>query len=64
MASPAYRPSLSDQVRAMTAEVKTLVNARLKDILREEGLPVSGVKSELQIRIIARKICQSRLAQG
>ena len=39
----------------MTAEIKTLVNARLKEILREEGLPVSGVKSELQIRIIARR---------
>jgi hypothetical protein len=38
----------------MVDEVKTLINNRMKEILREEGLTVSGIKSELQIRIIAR----------
>ena len=47
--------SQPEQVRAMIAEVKTLVNPRLKDILRAEQLAVSGLKSELQIRIIARE---------
>lgn len=34
------------------AMIKTLTNAQLKEILRTEGLPVSGVKYTLQIRII------------
>ncbi|KAL9044469.1 MAG: hypothetical protein Q9214_002393, partial [Letrouitia sp. 1 TL-2023] len=34
--------------------VKTLVNAQLKNILKKEGLLVSGVKAALQDRIIAR----------
>ena len=37
------------------AKVKTLVNAQLKYILKDEGLPVSGVKAAMQDRIIARK---------
>ncbi len=43
-----------DQVQAMVAQVKTLTVEKLKTLLRLEGLPVSGVKSELQIRTIAR----------
>ncbi|KIW71164.1 hypothetical protein, variant [Phialophora macrospora] len=42
-----------DDVRAMIASVKTLTVEKLKNILRFEGLPLSGVKSELQIRTIA-----------
>jgi len=37
----------------MVAQVKTLTVEKLKTLLRTEGLPVSGVKSELQIRTIA-----------
>jgi hypothetical protein len=43
-----------DDVRAMIASVKTLTVEKLKNLLRFEALPLSGVKSELQIRIIAR----------
>ncbi len=43
-----------DQAQAMVAQVKTLTVERLKVLLRTESLPVSGVKSELQIRTIAR----------
>lgn len=43
-----------DQVQAMVAHVKTLTVEKLKTLLRSEGLAVSGVKSELQIRAIAR----------
>ena len=42
---------------ATIAKVKTLVNNQLKQILRKEGLPVSGAKATLQTRIIDRK-CQ------
>lgn len=43
-----------DQAQAMVAQVKTLTVEKLKNLLRTESLPVSGVKSELQIRTIAR----------
>lgn len=36
----------------MVALVKTMTNAQLKEILRSEGLAVSGVKASLQLRII------------
>ena len=42
----------SSDLQSVVALVKTLTNAQLKDILRNEGLAVSGVKSALQIRII------------
>jgi hypothetical protein len=42
-------------LRPLEARIKLLLNARLKDILRHQGLTVSGVKSELQIRLLARK---------
>jgi hypothetical protein len=54
MASAGYGQA-RDQVQAIIAQVKTLTVDNLKKILRSEGLPVSGVKSELQIRTIARK---------
>ncbi|RAH42998.1 Zn-finger transcription factor [Aspergillus brunneoviolaceus CBS 621.78] len=39
-------------LQSTVALVKTLTNAQLKDILRNEGLAVSGVKASLQIRIL------------
>lgn len=39
----------------MIAHTKTLLNAQLKQVLSAENLKVSGVKSELQIRIISRE---------
>ena len=42
-------------IPAMESEIKTFINVKLKDILRDEGLVVSGIKSELQMRLIARK---------
>lgn len=42
----------SSELQSAIALVKTLTNAQLKDILRDEGLAVSGVKAALQIRII------------
>ncbi|KAL4801731.1 transport protein particle component-domain-containing protein [Aspergillus unguis] len=44
----------SSELQSAIALVKTLTNAQLKDILRDEGLAVSGVKATLQIRIIER----------
>ena len=41
-------------LQSVVALVKTLINVQLKDILRSENLPVSGVKSHLQFRIIER----------
>ena len=49
MASAGY------SIPAMEAEIKTFINAKLKDVLRDEGLLVSGIKSELQMRLIACK---------
>lgn len=40
--------------QSVVALIKTLINVQLKDILRSEYLPVSGVKSTLQFRIIDR----------
>ena len=45
-------PASSD---ATIARVKTLVNNQLKQILKKEGLPVSGAKATLQTRIIDRE---------
>ncbi|KIX10464.1 uncharacterized protein Z518_01547 [Rhinocladiella mackenziei CBS 650.93] len=41
-----------DQVQAMVAQVKTMTVEKLKNLLRTEGLQVSGIKSELQHRTI------------
>ncbi|OAG35373.1 hypothetical protein AYO21_10444 [Fonsecaea monophora] len=49
-----YMPAQAqDNVQALIAQVKTLTVEKLKNVLRSEGLPLSGVKSELQIRTIA-----------
>ncbi|KAK2761395.1 SUMO ligase siz1 [Arachnomyces sp. PD_36] len=39
-------------LQTVVALIKTLINAQLKQILRSENLPVSGVKSTLESRII------------
>lgn len=41
-------------IQIVIAKVKTLINAQLKNILKRENLPVSGVKSAMQTRIIER----------
>ncbi|KAF7126169.1 hypothetical protein CNMCM5793_002591 [Aspergillus hiratsukae] len=46
----------SSELQSVVALVKTLTNAQLKDILRSEGLAVSGVKASLQLRIIDCRI--------
>ena len=45
---------LAEQTRHMVAQTKTLLNEQLRKVLKEEGLTVSGVKNELQLRIINR----------
>lgn len=45
-------------LRSVEARIKLLLNAQLKAILRDQHLAVSGVKSELQIRLLARKVAQ------
>jgi hypothetical protein len=45
---------LAEQTRHMVAQTKTLLNEQLRKVLKEEGLAVSGVKNELQLRIINR----------
>jgi hypothetical protein len=40
------------ELQSVVALVKTMTNAQLKEILRSEGLTVSGVKASLQFRII------------
>jgi hypothetical protein len=50
---------LADQTRHMVAQTKTLLNEQLRKVLKEEGLVVSGVKTELQLRIINRTVPRS-----
>jgi hypothetical protein len=45
----------SAELRPLEGRIKMLLNAKLKVILREQNLPVSGIKSELQIRLLTRK---------
>jgi hypothetical protein len=42
----------ASDLQSVVALVKSLINSQLKTILRSEYLPVSGVKSILQTRII------------
>lgn len=60
MATSAYAQS-QDQVQQMIALVKTLTVEKLKVLLRTENLTVGGVKSELQIRTIARTAARQLL---
>ncbi|KKY21086.1 putative miz zinc finger protein [Phaeomoniella chlamydospora] len=46
-------------VERLNLKIKTLLNAHLKDILRQEGLPVSGIKQELVNRLQARGFIQN-----
>ncbi|KAJ5675889.1 hypothetical protein N7462_008786 [Penicillium macrosclerotiorum] len=41
------------EIPQLVALIKTLTNPQLKDLLRNEGLAVSGVKASLQLRIIS-----------
>lgn len=50
------QPVQPDLVRRMVAQTKTLLNDQLRRVLREESMTVSGVKAELQNRIIGRMI--------
>lgn len=42
----------SSELPRLVALIKTLTIPQLKDLLRNEGLPVSGLKASLQLRII------------
>ena len=42
---------------AVIAQVKRLINAQLKAVLKQCNLPVSGAKAALQQRIITRMCC-------
>ncbi|KAL3455632.1 transport protein particle component-domain-containing protein [Aspergillus heterothallicus] len=42
----------TSEVQSVIALIKTMTNMQLKEILRAEGLAVSGVKAALQMRII------------
>lgn len=46
-------PANPEQV---AAKVKTLINSQLKQVLKKEGLPVSGAKATLQSRITDREL--------
>lgn len=45
-------PANPEQV---AVRVKSLINNQLKQVLKKEGLPVSGAKATLQTRIIDRE---------
>ncbi len=46
-------------LRSVEVRIKLLLNAQLKGLLRDQGLAVSGVKTELQIRLLVRKAALS-----
>lgn len=48
----AVMSTMSSEVATLTAFIKPLTNPQLKDLLRYEGLQVSGLKATLQFRII------------
>ena len=52
--SNASRSVQADLLRGTIAEIKQLTVDRLRRLLRSEELQVSGVKNELQQRLIAR----------
>lgn len=47
----------SSELPRLVALIKTLTIPQLKDLLRNEGLPVSGLKASLQLRIIDCMSC-------
>jgi hypothetical protein len=51
----------SQSTHVTIAKTKTLINERLKAILRAEGLPVSGAKATMQGRIIDRTLLRTFL---
>lgn len=54
--SNASRSVQADLLRGTIAEIKQLTVDRLRRLLRSEELQVSGVKNELQQRLIARTV--------
>lgn len=52
MASGAH--TLQQSRLTIEAKIKSLINTDLKEICRGENLAVSGVKAQLQTRILAR----------
>jgi E3 SUMO-protein ligase PIAS1 len=52
---------LQGQQDTLAAKVKTLINNDLREICRGENLQVSGVKSQLQSRILDCKLPASFL---
>jgi len=48
-------------IQVLIAKAKTLINERLKAILRAESLPVSGAKATMQGRIIDRTLLNTFL---
>lgn len=53
-----FGPSLQEQATTLVNRIKPMTNQELKDILRAESLPITGVKAVLQKRIIDRKMAQ------
>ncbi|MCJ1322879.1 hypothetical protein MMC15_008229 [Xylographa vitiligo] len=51
-AGPEVQPVLSQSVEAVEADVRGLTIAKLKPILRAEGLRVSGTKAQMQERFV------------
>ncbi|KAJ6145193.1 hypothetical protein N7470_009088 [Penicillium chermesinum] len=51
----------SSEIPRLVSLIKTLTIPQLKDLLRNEGLPLSGLKAALQVRIIdyLERLCQS-----
>ncbi|OKL56745.1 hypothetical protein UA08_07883 [Talaromyces atroroseus] len=51
----------SAELQSLISVVKIMTNAQMKEVLRSEGLAVSGVKISLQLRIIEylERICQN-----
>jgi hypothetical protein len=53
--------ALQGQQDTLAAKVKTLINHDLREICRGENLPISGVKAQLQSRILDRMLPTSSL---
>jgi hypothetical protein len=54
MASNGYSTQAQDQGRSIIAKIKSLTVNELKNLLKVLGIAVSGVKTQLQLRAIAR----------
>jgi hypothetical protein len=54
MASNGYSTQAQDQGKSIIAKIKSLTVNELKNLLKVLGIAVSGVKTQLQLRAIAR----------